>query len=116
MKQVKVKDWHELAEACWQHNKEHNITQQYGDKHPLKCYVVIKQMPYWTKQFTREERTYTFISSNKRFIAGMGGNSVFADCVGDPNDKGIRLDWYLGDWEIEECWYEVEEDADVRNK
>ena len=105
---VKVKDWYELCEACWKHNDENHITHQFEDKHPLVCYVVVKQMPYWTKEYTRDERTYTFVSSQKRFISGMCGNSVFADCVGDPNDRGVRLDHYLGDWQFEECWYEEE--------
>lgn len=109
MRKVICKDWHELCEACWKHNEENHITHQFDDKHPLKCYVVIKQNKNWKREYNREERTYTFVSSNKRFIAGMGGNSIFCNCVGDPNDCGVRLDWYLGDWEIEECWYEVED-------
>ena len=100
--------FHEVCDLCYKHNEENNITYQYGDPHPLKCFVVIKQMPYWQKQYTEAERTYTFRSDNKRFIARMCGNSIFADCVGDPHDKGVRLDWYLNDWEIEKCW--VEED------
>ncbi len=96
----------ELCEACYKHNREFGINQQYGDKeNRLTCYVVVKQMPYWEKQYSELERTYTFTSDNKRFIAGMGGNSIFADCVGDPNDKGVRLDLYLGDWDFEKCWY-----------
>ena len=111
MKKVICKNIHDLFDACWKHNDENKITQQFGDKNPLKCFVVIQQMPFWNKQYTREERTYTFNSDNKRFIAGMCGNSIFADCVGDPNDVGIRLDYYLfeGGWKVEECWYEVDE-------
>lgn len=107
---VKCKDWHELCDACYKHNEEHHVTQQYGDKHPLKCFVRIKQMPFFTKKYTKEELTYTFSSAEKRFVAGLCGNSIFADCVGDQNDMGIRLDYYLfeGGWEIEECWYEEE--------
>lgn len=108
MKKVICKDWYELCEACYKHNKEHNITQQYNDKHPLVCYVVVQQMPYWKKEYTKQERTYTFVSSQKRFIGGMCGNSIFADCL-DGKDLGIRLDAYLGDWKFEECWYEEEE-------
>lgn len=102
-------DFYELCEACCQHNRENNIQDQFGDPKPLKCFVVVKQMPYWKKQYTELERTYTFRSDNKRFIARMGGNSIFADCIGDENDKGVRLDWYLGDWQFEKCWYEVSE-------
>lgn len=107
MKKVICKDWHELAEACWKHNKENNITQQYGDKHPLKCYVRFKQMKNWRREFNALERTYEFSSAEKRFIAGMGGNSIFGHCLG--YEEHIRLDWYLGEWDIEECWYEEEE-------
>jgi len=111
MKKVICKNIHELFDACYKHNEENHITQQFNDKHPLTCYVVIQQMPFFKRQYTREERTYTFVSSNKRFIAGMCGNSIFADCVGDPHDMGVRLDYYLfeGGWKVEECWYEEEE-------
>ena len=96
--------FNELCEACYEHNEKHHITQQYGDKeNRLTCYVVFKQMPYWEKQYTELERTYEFSSDNKRFIAGMGGNSIFASCLG--YEDNIRVDWYLGDWEIEKCWY-----------
>ena len=99
---------HELFDLCDKHNKESNITQQFGDKNPLICYVKIKQMPFFKKQYTDEERTYKFRSDNKRFIARMGGNSIFGDCVGDANDTGVRLDYYLfeGGWEVEDCWIE----------
>ncbi len=103
----KIMSWQELCEACYKHNEENNITRQYDDKHPLKCFVVIKQMPYWKKQYTKLERTYTFVSSEKRFIGGLCGNSIFASCLG--YEDNIRLDYYLGDWEFEECWYEEDE-------
>ena len=97
MKKVICKDFHELAEACWKHNEEH----------PLKCFVRFKQMPDWKREFNKLERTYEFSSAEKRFIAGMCGNSIFAHCLG--YEEHIRLDYYLGEWEIEECWYEAEE-------
>ena len=96
----------ELCERVRKHNEENHVERQFEDKKRLTCYVVIKQMPYWKQQYSEIERTYKFASDNKFFIAGLGGNSIFADCVGDPNDKGVRLDWYLGDWEIEKCWIE----------
>ena len=106
-KKVICKDFHELAEACWKHNEEHHITRQYGDPNPLKCFVRFKQMPDWKREFNALERTYEFSSAEKRFIAGMCGNSIFAHCLG--YEEHVRLDYYLGDWDIEECWYEVDE-------
>ena len=113
MKKVICKDWRELCEACRRHNQEHNVIHQFEDNSPLKCYVRFKQMPNWTREFNELERTYEFTSSNKRFIAGMCGNSIFAHCLG--YEEHIRLDYYLGEWDIEECWYE-EEDNEVCNK
>ena len=107
MKKIICKDWRELEEACIKHNEENNVTQQYGDKHPLKCYVRFKQMPHWVREFNELERTYEFSSAEKSFIAGLCGNSIFAHCLG--YDEHIRLDEYLGHWDIEECWYEVDE-------
>lgn len=101
----------ELCEACWKHNDENNITQQYSDKKPLICYVVVNQMPYWKEQFSEQQRTYRFRSDNKRFISRMCGNSIFADCL-DGKDLGVRLDWYIGDWTFEKCWYEESEESD----
>ena len=92
----------ELCELCEKHNEENNITRQYEDKAPLKCFVRFKQMPYWEKQYNDLERTYTFRSDEKYFVAGLCGSSIFASCLGYQDD--IRLDWYLGDWEIEDCW------------
>lgn len=96
--------FNELCEKCYQHNKANNIQTQYGDKHALKCFVVVSQNSF-NKPFTELERTYTFTSDNKYFIARMGGNSIFADCL-DGKDEGVRLDWYIGVWDFEKCWYE----------
>ena len=105
-KVIKCKDWHELCEACRKHNEEHNVTRQYGDDHPLKCFVRFKQMPHWVREFNELERTYEFSSAEKRFVAGLCGSSIFGHCLG--YEEHIRLDQYLGEWDIEECWYEEE--------
>ena len=50
-----------------------------------------------------EPGDYEFTSDNKYFLGNMSGNSIYADCL-DGKDLGVRLDWYLGQWEIDYCY------------
>lgn len=104
MKKTKKMTWKELRTIIDQHNVENNVSRQYGDKDPLWCVVVFKNesWPERKKDYSLKERSYKFRSDNKYFIAGMCGNSIFAETL-DGSDS-CRLDWYLGDWEIEYCY------------
>ena len=93
----------ELVEAFHKHNRENNVTHQFADNNSLTGVVVFKNGPWFKKEFTEVERTYLFSSDNKYFIAGMGGNSIFADCL-DNTEHGVRLDAYLSKWEIDYCY------------
>ena len=99
----------ELCEAFYQHNEQNNITSQFEDQNALVGVVVFKQSswPNDEVQYSLESRSYRFTSDNKYFIAGMGGNSIFAESL-DKSDKGVRLDWYLGTWDIDYCYIENE--------
>lgn len=95
----------ELLEEIHKHNALHHVTSQYGDKNPLTCVIVFKNesWPKRKRDYTVEERSYEFRSDNKRFVPGMGGNSIFASCL-DGSDDLIRLDYYLGDWVVDYCY------------
>ena len=54
-----------------------------------------------------KEKSYAFRSDEKYFLPSMGGNSIFASALAGI-DRGIRLDWYLGEWKIDYC-YIIEE-------
>lgn len=84
------------------HNAERNVGQ-FEDEKSLKAVVVFKQGPWFNAEYTEEQRSYIFSSDNKYFISGMGGSSIYADCM-DGTDRGVRLDWYLGKWEIDYCY------------
>lgn len=96
----------ELCGVIAKHNEENNITQQYQDENPLWCVAVIDNSSF-IHEFSLESRSYRFRSDNKYFLSGMGGNSIFCNNLAN-DDIGVRLDWYLGDWEIEYCYIENE--------
>ena len=77
----------------------------YYDKDDLKYYVIVFTKESFQHEYTLEERSYAFSSDNKWFCPCMCGKSLFANCL-DKKDKGVRLDWYFGEWEIEYC-YEI---------
>ena len=95
----------ELCEKFYEHNEKNGITSQFADKNALTGVVVFKQesWPDAKEQFSIDARSYGFSSDNKYFIGGMGGNSIYADCL-DGTDQGIRLDWYLREWKIDYCY------------
>ena len=99
----------DLCDAFYKHNDSNNVTSQYEDKNCLYGVVVFKQGPWFKKEYTEVERSYRFSSDNKYFISGMGGNSIFASCL-DGIEHGVRLDYYMGEWEIDYCYIEEKED------
>lgn len=99
--------WKELREKIYQHNVDNGVKQQYSDKNPLKCVVVFKDIESWGKKYPLKEKSYAFRSDEKYFLPSMGGNSIFASALAGT-DRGIRLDWYLGEWKIDYC-YIIEE-------
>ena len=92
----------DVREKFYEHNKQHNITGQYEDKNPLYAVVVFSQKSF-KKKYPLKSRSYRFQSDEKYFVPGMGGNSLFADCL-DESEHGVRLDWYLGSWKVEYCY------------
>lgn len=95
----------QLCSAFYKHNEDTNVTSQFDDKNALTGVVVFKDEGA-NKGFSLESRSYRFSSDNKFFISGMGGNSIFARNLDNTDD--IRLDWYLGNWEIDYCYIENE--------
>lgn len=94
--------WEELCNIFYKHNADRPISQ-FGDKQRLKAVVVFKQGPWFNDEYSETQRSYAFSSDNKFFIPGMGGNSIYADCL-DGTEKCIRIDWYLDKWEIDHCY------------
>lgn len=93
----------QLDQIFRKHNVDNNVTSQFDDPNALKGVVVFKDKGA-NKGYSLESRSYIFSSDNKYYIAGMGGNSIFAHNL-DKTDN-IRLDWYLHDpnWEIDYCY------------
>ena len=98
----------QLCSAFYKHNEDNNVTSQFDDKNHLWGVVVFKSENWPDREFTLGERSYRFSSDNKFFISGMGGNSIFAEALEGPDSQGIRLDWYLGSWQIDYCYIENE--------
>ena len=93
---------YQLCKIFDKHNSEARITQQYSDQSPLTGVVVFKQSNY-TKVYSEQSRSYAFTSDNKYFIPEMGGSSIFAECL-DGSEHMVRLDYYVGQWDIEYCY------------
>lgn len=105
--------WTQLIDIINKHNKDNNIKQQYSDKNPLYCVVVIDNSSF-LQEYPLEARSYRFRSDEKRFLPEMLGSSIFASTL-DGSDDGVRLDWYIYDkdgWNIEYCY--VENDNEKR--
>ena len=107
MKKPKIKKltYKELLELIHKHNALNKVERQFEDKNALQCVIVFKNesWPHRRMNYSLKSRSYRFRSDNKRFISGMGGNSIFAECL-DGSDEFVRLDYYLGDWKIDYCY------------
>lgn len=85
------------------HNKQHGIRSQYADSNPLDLVIVFTNDSF-KKDYNLEQRSYITRSDEKYFLPEMGGSSLYGDCVAG-DDSGVRLDWYLGEWKIEYCYF-----------
>ena len=74
----------------------------------IKYYVIVFTEDSFKNKYSVEQRSYAFSTDNKWFKPYMIGNSLFSYCL-DGHDRGVRLDWYFGDWKIEYC-YEITEE------
>lgn len=101
----------ELYERFVKHNQENNVTSQYSDskEHRLHGVAVFKAENWPGNDYSLESRSYEFVSDNKYFIPGLGGSSIFADCL-DGSEEGVRLDFYLNLWDVEYCYIKGEEE------
>lgn len=104
---MKKMTFDEICERFAHHNLSHNVTSQFDDDERLTAVVVFKSENWPDKDYSLESRSYRFTSDNKYFISGMGGNSIFANSL-DKSDTGIRLDWYLQEWDVDYCYMEGE--------
>lgn len=99
----------ELYEMFVKHNQESKVTAQYSDKRSNRLIgvVVFKSENWPGKDYSLSARSYQFVSDNKYFVSGLGGTSIFADSL-DGSDRGVRLDYYIREWEIDYCYIEGE--------
>lgn len=102
---MKKLTWDEFVTLMYQHNVDNGITVKGMDEHPITGVVVYKQGDYFRKEYSEIERGYRVSSSNKAFIPGQIGSSIFANCL-DGTEFGVRLDYY--DWDVDYCY--IEED------
>lgn len=65
-------------------------------------------------------RTYQFSSHNRAFQTHMNGYSIYAYCLDQTSDQGVRLDWYMVEegnangWRVESCYIlELMRDVDA---
>lgn len=99
---MKKMTFEEVYDKFYKHNEEKGCSQ-FSDQERIVAVVVFKQGPWFNAEYTEQQRSYAFSSDNKYFIPGMGGNSIFADCL-DGVERGVRLDWYLGKWQVDYCY------------
>lgn len=84
----------QLYEAFERHNLEKGLNN------PIYGVVVFKESNF-DKEYPLESRSYIVSSSNKAFIDGMLGNSIFGTSL-DGSDPFVRLDQY--EWEVDYCY------------
>lgn len=103
-------NYKELLSEIKKHNEINDVQNQFGDPNRLYCVVVFKNesWPKRERDYTLEERSYVFTSDNKAFISRMYGRSIFATTL--DGQEHVRLDWYIGEWSVEDCYFMSKED------
>lgn len=91
----------QLYNAFYKFNEEHNVHSQFSE--PSIDGVIVFKESNWKPKYSLESRSYVVNSSNKRFISGCRGNSIFATNL-NHTDQCIRLNGYLHEWEIDYCY------------
>lgn len=77
-------------------------------KKDLTAHIIFTEDSF-AKFFPLLSRTYSISSDNKAFWPGMGGYSIFSNCL-DGIDHGVRLDWYMAEegvadgWKVQDCY------------
>lgn len=99
----------QVYERFVKHNEKNGVESQFSDSSSNRLFgvVVFKSENWPDSNYSLESRSYRFASDNKFFVSGLGGNSIFADCL-DKTDAGVRLDYYLNNWKIDYCYIEGE--------
>ena len=99
--------YRELVAKMEQYNRENNITSK-GDDY-IKGVIVFTEDSY-TKPYSLEERSYIVTSSNKAWIDGQGGYSIYGNSM-DGSDMYVRLERYMAEehggkdgWQVDYCY------------
>lgn len=101
---MKKMTFNEVYETFYRHNEENGVDSQFSDKSRITAVVVFSK-DNWTTDYSEKARSYRFASDNKYFVPGIGGNSIFGDCL-DGSENGVRLDYYLREWKVDHCYIE----------
>ena len=91
----------QLFDKFYKFNEENNVHSQFSE--PSIDGVIVFKESNWKTKYSLESRSYVVNSSNKRFVSGCGGTSIFATNL-DHTDQYIRLDAYLNEWEVDYCY------------
>ena len=75
------------------------------EKDNIRYYVIVFTEDSFQQKYPLESRSYAFSTDNKWFMPYMIGKSLYSISL-DKRDRGVRLDWYFGDWKIDYC-YEI---------
>lgn len=65
--------------------------------------VVVFTEDSFTEKYSEQSRSYKVDRGDKYFDEGKLGKALIGDCL-DGKDNGVRLDVYLGEWEVEYCY------------
>lgn len=73
--------------------------------------VIVITEDSFNEEYSEEARSYVVSNSNKAFISGMGGYSIFGSSL-DGMDECVRLDAYLecerggeNGWKVDYCYF-----------
>lgn len=90
-----------------EYNAKHGNSYNNVKKRLTAAIVFSNNTKSWDRHdYSLEDRTYVFDNGQKYWYDCLG-NSLFAQC---PSEWGLtRLEWYLGEWEVEYCYLISEE-------
>jgi len=109
MNEIKKVTWDEVCRAMTERAKVKRYVD--NDESPVRAVVVFDPVKSgWRDNeggYDLESRSYEISSVDKYWHGECHGSSLYGYCLNknDMDSMGVRLDWYIGDWVVDYCYF-----------